>query len=51
MTNVTHDDHLVAERIATAADRFVFEVRQLGADTDAATSAVVDALGRADAAG
>jgi DNA-binding transcriptional regulator YhcF (GntR family) len=32
------------ERIATAAARYVFEVRQLGADTDAALDAVADAF-------
>lgn len=36
------------ERIATAADRFVFEVRQLGADADAATTAVAAAFARLD---
>ncbi len=33
------------ERIAAAAARYVFEVRQLGADADAALAAVADAFG------
>ena len=37
------------ERIAAAAERYVFEVRQLGADGAAAAAAVVAAFGRADA--
>jgi GntR family transcriptional regulator len=36
------------ERIAAAAARFVFEVRQLGADRDIATRAVTDAFARAE---
>ena len=38
------------ERIATSADRFVFEVRQLGADADDALAAIDAAWKRADAA-
>jgi DNA-binding transcriptional regulator YhcF (GntR family) len=38
------------ERIATSADRFVFEVRQLGADADGALAAIDAAWERADAA-
>ncbi|MEZ5167446.1 MAG: hypothetical protein R2695_13500 [Acidimicrobiales bacterium] len=37
------------ERIAAAADRFVFEVGQLGADEERATQAVRDAFLRANA--
>jgi DNA-binding transcriptional regulator YhcF (GntR family) len=36
------------ERISTAADRFVFEVVQLGADAAAATEAVQTAFARTD---
>ena len=36
------------ERIAAAANRFVFEVRQLGADLDAAQAAVTTAFGTDD---
>ncbi|MEM7141239.1 MAG: GntR family transcriptional regulator, partial [Actinomycetota bacterium] len=37
-------------RIAAAADRFAFDVRQLGADLDAATDALAAAWGRTDTA-
>jgi GntR family transcriptional regulator len=36
------------ERIASAADRFVFEIRQLGADAPAAHTALLEALDRAE---
>ena len=34
------------ERVATIADRFVFDLHQLGVDTDAMTSAITDAIAR-----